>query len=161
MTQELDKDTEKKHISKVLKINGYPNWIIKKQQNRHENTNRDKSPENRSKGLAVIPYIKGLSECIRAVLQQNNIATAFKPHITLRKLLEHPKDKTSNLDKTGVVYHITCAQCPSDYIGETSRKTKQRILEHRRPSCTEISAMAHHVVYNKHKLDISSVKILD
>ena len=73
----------------------------------------------------------------------------------------HPKDKTDKLKKTGVVYKLQCKECPETYIGETVRKAKARIQEHRRPSMTEKSAMAHHIIYNKHQLEIKDSKILD
>jgi len=166
INQESDKKDEIDHLKKVLSINGYPNWLIKKEQQKvtqaqttQEST--DNSNTEKHNRLAVVPYIKNLSERIRAILKEYNIATAFRPETTLRKILVHPKDKTSKLDKTGVVYKIKCQKCPQDYIGETLRKTKLRIQQHRRPSEVEKSPMAHHIIYNKHKLDIEQVQILD
>ena len=43
-------------------------------------------------------------------------------------LLVHPKDKT---DPKEGVYTIDCAGCPKKYVGETKRKLKVRVKEHR------------------------------
>ena len=48
-----------------------------------------------------------------------------KPYSKLRDLLVAPKDPIDTLDRTGVVYHISCGDCPSGYVGETSRPLKE------------------------------------
>ena len=73
----------------------------------------------------------------------------------------HPKQKPDNIKKTGVVYHVKCKTCKTDYIGETARQMKDSLAEHRRPSMSEMSPMANHLKYNKHKLDEKDYKIVD
>ena len=53
-----------------------------------------------------------------------------KPHSKLRDLLVAPKDPINILDKTGVVYHISCGDCSSGYVDETSRDLRTRLKEH-------------------------------
>ena len=163
VTKEEDKKQELKHISEALTINGYPRWVIKQQKERNTQQEQQKvnNQEKRECTTASIPYVKGLSERCRAILQPYKIATSFRPHTTLRKILVHPKDKTHKLDKTGVVYKIQCKDCPETYIGETLRKTKLRVQHHGRKSSTNDSPMAHHIHHNKHRLDIKDTNILD
>ena len=53
----------------------------------------------------------------------------FKDHIILtRGVLVHPKDKTPILDKVGVMYPITGADCNIQYEGETETAVKKRDL---------------------------------
>ena len=52
---------------------------------------RNKSAQE-SKGLAVIPYVEGLSETAERIFRKYGINTAIKPHRTLRQLLVHPKN---------------------------------------------------------------------
>ena len=165
ITSDEKKKAELEHINQALTINGYPKWLIKQQNsntqdNTQENTHR-REPETRNLSSIVIPYVKGLSERVRVIMNKHRTAVAFKPHTTMRNILVHPKDKTEKLEKTGVVYQIQCNNCNSTYVGETERKAKSRISEHRRPSLSESNAMAHHLKYNKHTMDIRSAQILD
>ena len=56
----------------------------------------------------------------------------MKPHMTLRKLLVHPKDKYDLKEQSGVVYRIPCNGCQQAYIGETARNYGYRLEEHRK-----------------------------
>ncbi len=82
------------------------------------------------KGLAVLPYIEGTSDKISRMFRKHKIATAFKPHRTLRtcrNMLVHPKDKIDKEERCGVVYRIPCRNCEYMYVGETSRQLKYKI----------------------------------
>ena len=102
---------------------------------------------------------------------------AMKPHSTLRTLLVHPKDKT---DPKEGVYTIDCAGCSKKYVGETKRKLKVRVKEHRtetekvnkgarytrdrkRQSETEMwgSAITDHTMKENHVIDWDSAKIVE
>ena len=75
--------------------------------------------------MVVLPYVRGVSEELARIYKKRQITSAMKPHSTLRTLLVHPKDKTD--PKEGV----DCAGCPKKYVGETKRKLKVRVKEHR------------------------------
>ena len=58
--------------------------------------------------MIVLPFVDGVSNELERVLRKRRIATALKPHITLRWLLVYPKDKLEpGLD----VYTIGCSSC--------------------------------------------------
>ncbi|KAK2157858.1 hypothetical protein NP493_1847g00032 [Ridgeia piscesae] len=40
-----------------------------------------------------IPYVEGVSERVHRVMKKYGVATAVRPHTTLRRLLVHPQDK--------------------------------------------------------------------
>ena len=63
-------------------------------------------------------------------MRAHGVATAFRPHTTLRKVLVHPKDKIDRDNVCGSVYQIGCANCDSVYIGESARKFGKRLSEH-------------------------------
>ena len=135
VTKDENRKTEITHVNKALRVNGYPNWILNQQKqqvidNSHSEDTTPQNKEHQNRSSAVIPYVKGLSEKLRTIM--NQISVAFKPYTTLRNILVHPKDKTENLDKTGVVYKVQFDNCTSTYIGETERKTKSRISEQSR-----------------------------
>ena len=127
--------------------------------------------------MVVLPYISGVSEKLARIFKKRAIASAMKPHVTLKNLLVHPKDKT---DPKEGVYTIDCAGCEKKYVGETKRKLKVRVKEHRteaekvsqgsvytrdrkRQSQSEMwgSALTDHSVKENHLIDWESAKIVD
>ena len=79
--------------------------------------------------LHVIPYVQGVSECLRHVQTPLQIRVCFKPFLTFRQMLSKPKDQVPNLQQSGVVYRIHCACCLKVYIGQTGQRLSQRLTE--------------------------------
>ena len=84
-----------------------------------EQTKKENNKEEKSKGMVVFPYLKGVTEQLKRVFGKHKIATSIKPHQTLRNILVHPKDKINTEDKTDVVYKVICKTCNKVHIGET------------------------------------------
>ena len=82
----------------------------------------------------VIPYVKGISELLERIYRKHNICTAMRPHMTLRKLLVHPKDKREKEEQSGVVYSIPCIDCDKVYIGETGQQKDRKSTMMKRQS---------------------------
>ena len=104
-TTEEEKIREKENIKKALNTCRYPNWVINNGSRIVEEPERRKEKpqgEKKKKGLAVIPYVKGLGEKIKRILKGHNVSTAFKLHTTLRNSLVAPKDKIKKDNMTGV-----------------------------------------------------------
>jgi len=125
VSTEDDKDREELHVRNALKSCGYPKWIFDKvkhdQSRKTIDTNKRNKSAQESKGLAVIPFVEGLSETAGRILRKYGINTAMKPYRTLRQLLVHPKDQCT-VEETGeCVYRIPCHNCDCTYIGETGR----------------------------------------
>ena len=96
-----DRSLEKEEIGRVTKAlqsNGYPRHLIKPRLKRISSG----TEERQWKGTAVVPYVRGLSESIKRVLQSLDIRVCFKPHLTLRQLFPTPKDKPENLESSGI-----------------------------------------------------------
>ncbi|KAG8268174.1 hypothetical protein J6590_108253 [Homalodisca vitripennis] len=98
------------------------------------------------------------------------IAKSFKTHasinvssnskIKLKNILGNPKNKIDDEEKSGI-YQINCDNCDLKYIGQTKRKIKKRVKEHK--ACLkyqqeERSAMAKHALHTGHCF--SQVKLL-
>ena len=67
------------------------------------------------------------------------------------------------MESSGIVYNIPCKDCSSCYIGQTGRKLKRRIEEHKkavRLADFENSALAEHAWTESHRVDWDSVSIL-
>ena len=82
------------------------------------------------RAFVTIPYKQGLTENLQRIYRNHQISTAVKPHLSLRKLLVHPKDKTDTDNVTGCVYEIPRHNCKKTYIGETGRLFGTRKKEH-------------------------------
>ena len=130
VTEEDDKKEELATITKALTVCGYPQWTMTSVQKKRDSGKKERAREDRekSRGMIVLPYVRGTSEKLKRVLRKRRIATAMRPHTTLRRLLVSPKDK---LEPGDGVYSIDCKNCEGRYIGETKRKLKVRVKEHR------------------------------
>ncbi|KAI8493248.1 hypothetical protein Bbelb_292520 [Branchiostoma belcheri] len=128
-------------------------------------TQKCKPLTNKNKANITIPYVQGVSEKLRRIFQNFNIATNFKPHSTLRQRLVHPKDRPHKGTKVNVIYRLKCEEpnCNNTYIGETSRPLKVKYKEHCRPSANGYSsAIFHHLQHNQgHSFKLESTDILD
>ena len=147
------------HVTKALKHNGYPRWILCRSQP----LNTKPAVDRQWRGTVVLPYVRGLSESVRRILSSLDIRVCFKPHLTLRRLFPSPKDKPIDSDSSGIVYNIPCKDCSSCYIGQTGRKLSQRLSEHKRAvvgADFNTSALAEHAWTNDHRVDWENVKIL-
>ena len=164
-------DQEKDFISNALSKCGYPKWAFDKVKKKQQDDNKstDKNENTRSRGLAVLPYVKGLAEALKRQFNKHGVKVCFKPTRTLRQFLVKPKDKTEKQDTTGVVYMIPCqgetlrGKCKESYIGETERSLKTRFQEHRRKSSVKSSYVAQHIHIESpgHHVSLDEVKILD
>ena len=178
-----EQEKEESMIDNALRMCNYPEWsldLAKKQQKEKSEKEKQKKKENseRSKGLVVLPYVKGLSKRISRSLGKHNIQVAMKPAKTLRKILVHPKDKIEKTSNVGVVYEIPCVNCDKKYIGETGRRLDTRIKEHksdteknkkgpytrstRKTSLTEqnTSAVTDHMNIHNHNINWEKVDVV-
>ena len=118
--------TELNHIFSALAKNQYPQgvlqWLSKPQSKMVS--------ETQYKTSVTLPYVRGVSEAIKRVLLGVHIRVLFRPHVTLRSLLVHPKDPVPAGQKANVVYNIPCSSCPKSYIGQTARLLDTRVKEH-------------------------------
>ena len=143
----------------MLSTNHYPRKFIDRAYRAHP---RPKPSDDSSfKKTVLIPYIGGLSEAIQRFLAEVDIRVVFRPLLTLRQQLVHPKDDTPTTKK--FVYSIPCTTRPAVYIGQTSRTLNTRINEHKaavKHARTEVSAVAEHVWQEKHQMDFQKTCIL-
>ena len=161
------KALEAEHISCALGVNGYPSSFVRQQISCRGKVSRGSralsSDQPKWKSTTVIPYVRGVSESLRRVLAPLRIRVCFKPQRTLRQILSKPKDPTPDLERSNVVYKIPCASCPASYIGQTGRRLRQRLDEHKRAVRTAdfgTSALAEHAWRSDHPVDWAGVRIL-
>ena len=120
--------------------------------------------EQKLRATVTIPYIQGLSEPIKRLLERVKVKVRLKPNKTLRQLLVRPKDKVPMEQRTGVVYSIPCRDCPKTYVGQSGRSLECRVKEHQRAvkyGDTNTSAIAEHAWQEQHNINWPAATILD
>ena len=168
VTSDTAKRDEQKHLRGALAKCGYQHWAFNKAlkpSDQSKKTRKCKPLTDRNKVNITIPYVQGVSEKLRRIFQNFNIATNFKPQSTLRQKLVHPKDRPRKGIKANVIYRLKCEEpnCINTYIGETSQPLKERYKQHCRASNNGYSsAIFHHLKHNQgHSFDLNSTDILD
>ena len=102
-----------------------------KEQQSQKGKTKEKNTE-KSKGLVIFPYVKGVTEPIQWIFKHHEIVTSVRPHQNIRRILVHPKDKVEDSKKTDCVYQIPCKSCNHTCIGETGRTFGTRLEEHKK-----------------------------
>ena len=181
-----DLAAEIEHVRKALQVCGYPKRVIDEVIRRRKIAKTKPTTAKKNvqpttsqyRHMAVIPYVKGLSEKVLRIFKRHGIQCALKPNNTLRSMLVRPKDPRPLLETSDCVYRIPCTNCDTPYIGETSRHLKVRIKEHqdsvgtvatrkytraRASQATEEehkSALADHAAQLNHTIDWDNTSLL-
>ena len=117
------------------------------------------STGTRPKTNAGLPYMRGTSEALTRVFKAHGVGTYHRPINTIQSILVHPKDKTPDAQKCGLVYQVECPECPLTYIGETGRMLATRMKDHlnlRNP----LTAVGEHCAHEHHTITKDSVRTL-
>ncbi len=155
VTDQQVRREEEDHIKKALSIAGYPKWTWNMPgTSKKGSQNKEK---RQIKGHITLPYIKGVTEHLTRIIRSHDVAVHTRPMNKMRDILVAPKDPTSHLDRSGVVYKVKCNDCTSAYVGETARPLRSRISEHHRDS----SPVGFHARQELHRVEFDEVQILD
>ncbi|XP_011687386.1 PREDICTED: uncharacterized protein LOC105449705 [Wasmannia auropunctata] len=112
----------------------------------------------------AFPYIKNASEIVASATNKKEFLVGFGCLNKLYKLIKRHKDKISTDSGNNAVYRINCNDCDATYVGQTKRKLKTRILEHRRNILlddSKHSVVTNHILESSHTLDWEHATILD
>ncbi|XP_053692022.1 uncharacterized protein LOC128740504 [Sabethes cyaneus] len=164
--EEEEFNAEREKIHKIAGQNGYDsnfvNKILRKhERKRHRQNATTLQPDSDEKVRISLPFYPIITNSIKNILHQHGFATAFKSSCTLREMLCNLKDKIPLEEQSGI-YQIPCQDCPAIYIGQTRRKFKIRLREHRKAvehsrSCD--SSVAAHSEELRHKINWESAKL--
>ena len=80
------KHREQLHIHSTLQLNGFPTWTT------FLSPRKACSQDSPYKHFTSIPYVQGISEKIRRVLNEAGVNVAMRPVHTIRHVLPLPKD---------------------------------------------------------------------
>ena len=112
----------------------------------------------------TLPYIRGLSETIKRLLEKLDVRVRLRPNRTPRQMLVKPRDPVPIEQQNGVVYRIPCGDCESTYVGQSGRSLACRMKEHQRAvrgGDTNASAIAEHAWGHQHQIDWGAAEVLD
>ena len=114
-------------------------------------------------GFAVLPYIKGVTEPLTRILNNNGIRATTRPVKTLQQEFASPKSRPPSDRQTNVVYKISCSDCTWNYIGETGRCLHTRTKEHIRDTKVFESGsnIASHAWLEGHTIDFENACVVD
>ena len=110
------KPEERKYVSNVLKANGYTKNFLRNCQ-KPVTTSSTLDEREPTTGFAVIPYIRGVTEAIKRILNSHNIKVAQNPFQTLGHIFAKPKDPVTEEQRTDPIYSTPCNDCDNEYIG--------------------------------------------
>ena len=83
-------------------------------------------------GFAVIPYIQGVTESIKRILNSHNVKVAQKPFQSLGHIFAKLKDTVTKEQRTDAIYSIPSNDCDNEYIGQTKRQFSTRLKEYQK-----------------------------
>ena len=121
---------------------------------------------NTNKQYSRFPYIVGLSEPIKKLLQKVDIKLSFYPLLKISSLYSNLKEKQKITDLSSIVYKIPCHDCSKSYIGTTKNKLSKRLKQHTndckisnafKPNRTALAA--HHFSYG-HNFDFDKTTLI-
>ena len=156
------KAEERKYVSNVLKANGYTKTFL---HNCQKPVTSNSTPDERESAtvFGVIPYIQGVTEPIKRILNSHNVKVAQKPFQTLGHIFAKPKDPVRKEQRADAIYSIPCNDCDNEYIGQTKRQFGRRLKEHEKAVCfckKENSAFWEHTYLTNHTTGWDKFKII-
>lgn len=120
-------------LKEILISNHYPGWLVdqtfSKRRKKFLECSDDILETTEKKDIfCSLPYVPGLSEKLKRILQNNGLKVALRGSNTLASFLNSGKDRTSVEQQSGV-YKIPCT-CGSSYVGRTNQNLRTRLLQH-------------------------------
>ena len=111
------KAEERKYVSNVQKANGHTKTPLRNYQ---KPVTTSSTPDERepATGFAVIPYIQGVMEPIKRILNSHNIKVAQKPSQTSGYIFAKPKDPVTKEQQIDAIYSIPCNETPIYTLSE-------------------------------------------
>jgi hypothetical protein len=79
-----------------------------------------------------------------------------------KRNVKREEEKKGDMEKKGVIYRIQCKDCDMCYVGETGKKLKERVKQHKDDVRLERdrNAIYKHIRDNGHSIDWKEVKVL-
>ena len=118
------KAEERKYVSNVLKANGYTKTFLRNCQ-KPVTTSNSLDEREPATSFAVIPYIQGVTEPIKRVLNSHNVKVAQKPFKCFGHIFAKLKDPVTKEQRTDAIYSIPCNDCDNEYRGGSKNFSRE------------------------------------
>ena len=160
-------DAERERIHKAAYQNGYDRKFVDKilrkhQRKKHRQDATTFQPDKKELARISLPFHPNITNSIKNVFRQHGMAVAHKSGNTLRNMLCNLKDRIPSDDRSGI-YQIPCKDCQSVYIGQTRRKFKIRLREHKNAvenNRSGESSVAAHTTATQHQIEWGKAKLI-
>lgn len=128
-------EAERRKIREAAALNGYDEAFINKILRKHarkkfRQDTTSLEPEKEEVTRISMPFHPKITNVLQGALKHHGFKIVYKSANTLRDRLCALKDKVPQEEKSGI-YEIPCKNCPAVYIGQTRRKLKVRLKEHK------------------------------
>lgn len=158
-----DLHEEKLKLGDIFAKNGYPAHMVRRRLFQGRPVRREERDEGDAPILRV-PYIPGVYHRIRGIAQRIGVKVLCTKSRTIGDMVSRPKlDKVETLDRGGVIYRQMCGDCDKCYVGETSRRARERKKEHEKDT-REVnlrSAISEHCHKVSHRPNFDSFEIVE
>lgn len=111
-----------------------------------------------------LPYATIIHHQLFRLFQQYNITMVTNNKHNISSIIGSTKDIIETQEKANLVYKIQCGDCNAIYIGQTKRRLKIRINEHKnnvKHRDAHHTALSQHSIQNEHTFNFDDVKILN
>ncbi|XP_053692160.1 uncharacterized protein LOC128740623 [Sabethes cyaneus] len=158
---------EKTKIYDAANLNGYGKEFVDKiirthERKQHRQNATTLQPKRNNVERISMPFCPKITNPIKNALSRHGFHVVHKSNHTLRELLCNAKDKIPTNEMSGI-YQIPCKDCPAVYIGQTRRKFKVRLKEHKKAvenNRTNDSSVAVHTANFHHEIDWDNAKVI-
>ena len=153
--------SELKIIKQIAVNNDFPISLIDRILHRKQNIvlihtylYSPRSPPESHQWLKL-PYLPNISDKLISIIPKK-YTISYYTTFSIFKFLSNSKDKVPHEEKSGV-YKISCSDCPTCYIGKTSRNFKTRIIKEHfkfwQNSTPDKSNFSDHLISHNHSFD--------
>lgn len=155
---------ELQYIKYAAYLNGYDENVIDGSVVKHSKAIRKRNMsslfsqmDGDVKKRIAVHFAPEVTNKLKKVFGKFKIELAFKTN-KLKDFLGTTKDKTENVDKTGI-YEVACGDCNKKYIGQTRRSIMTRFKEHVKINVDVRSAVGEHIVTHNHRVPKQNLKL--
>ena len=176
LSHRVKKNCSPEHVDKNINLikdllakNDYPKKLINRILNdqkddtkQNPNKNNNSGDQETSQRFIRVPFHKNLAPKVNHIFKNTGTKVAFYNTKTVNNLFSKTKDKIPAEDESQVVYKVPC-ECNKVYFGQTARRVKQRINEHRRDVDIKSTktGLCQHSTESNHRIKWDELKIVD
>jgi hypothetical protein len=168
---------ELQHIEKTFIANGYPAELVHRilfsEDKKIMQLEELKLDVDEKIGCLVIPYVKEIHKQVVVLTRNLDVHLLYSRTANLGNLVAPKRPQPVKEDTRECIYKINCLNCVACYIGETKRKLRTRVAEHK-GSCIKAfrdgfvmssekydTGLPLHAMQKDHTFDFENVEILD